>query len=121
MPRSPSQRILRNRCSVYQSLSGPDGEGGPQFPVGPVLATNVQCSVQYTGTEEIVEDMPGGLARVSVRNVYKIMFGSYQNYPPRTQIVQTDIYPNRTLLVQAAPPSEAGRDQAYVMRCIEVL
>ncbi len=117
MPRTPSGRILKNRCSIYKVLSGPDAEGGAQWQYGTPVAQNIPCSVQYIATEEIYAD--DGQSRIGVRNVYKIIFGQAQNYAPRTQILQTDITPNRELLVMASPPSEAGREQAWVIRAEE--
>lgn len=121
MPRTPSSRILKNRVNIWPGLKGPDGEGGPQY----VYATapqvqDVPCSVQYKGSEEVLA-IADGQERITVRNVYHIMFGQPQNFSPRSKVVQTDITPNRTLYVQAAPPSEAGRGQAFVMRAIEIL
>jgi len=47
------------------------------------------------------------------------MFGFNPKLKPRDKVVWTDPDPDRVLYVQSNPPSEAGRDAAFVVRCVE--
>jgi hypothetical protein len=114
--RKPSARILTNRCDIYRNTSAQDADGGPQFtyPAVPSLAGQA-CSVQYrdTGLDEQT------FGRLTVVNIYHIIFAIDPKLKPRDRVVWTDPSPNRTLFVESNPPSEAGRRAAFVVRAVE--
>ncbi len=114
--RSPSSRILINRVDVYRNISAQDAAGGPQFtyPAAPSLL-GLACSVQYrdTGLDEQT------FGRLTVVNIYHIIFAIDPKLKPRDKVVWRDADPVRTLFVESNPPSEAGRRAAFVVRAVE--
>ena len=114
--RSPSARVLRNRCDVYANTAGQDAVRAPAFnyPDIPTIP-GAACSVQYVATD-VDENM---FAKLTTVNHYDVMFASNPRLKPRDKVVWTDPSPNRVLYVQSCPPSEAGRDGAFVVRCVE--
>ncbi len=114
--RSPSARVLENRVDTFVGVNARDIDGGfgsviPLVPTG--LA--VPSSVQYIGTEEVVD----GQNRLTNVNVYMIMFGAPTGLSPRDLVRWVDGARTRILYVQGVPPSEAGRQGAYTIRAIE--
>ena len=116
--RSPSGRVLANRVDAYRAIPGQDTGGGyhPSYP-GISDMAQLPCSVQYTGTGEDVVTYN----RITVVNMYDVIFGSDPRLNPRDRLVWTDISPNRTLMVQANPLSEAGRGAAGLAGSSSVL
>ncbi len=114
--RKPSARVLRNRVAHYPQTPGQDADGGYQPTYGSASEVDVPCSVQYRGTAEMVDDQ----MRVSVVNEYHIIYAFSPGLSPRDKVVWADDTGLiRTFFVQSNPPSEAGRDSAVVLRCIE--
>jgi hypothetical protein len=113
---SPSGMILVNTVNIYRNTSAQDADGGPQFtyPAAPSLAGQ-SCSVQYQDTG--VDEQTFG--RLTVVNIYHVMFRFDPKLKPRDRIVWTDPSPARTLFVESNPPSEAGRRSAFVVRAVE--
>ncbi len=114
--RSPSSRILENAVNLYSATSTQDAVGGfvPAYPLIPTQA-DIPASVQYTGTEQQVEDQ----GRVTTVNVYTIFFGQTIPLKPKDLITWADGSVTRSLFVQTIPPSEAGRGGAFTARAIE--
>jgi hypothetical protein len=116
--RSPSPRVLKNRVSLFAAIGGPDIDGGPQYVYSPVpTISNQPASVQYIDAGEVVDE----LNRVSQVNFYKIIFAVNVKRKPRDKIVWVESGVTHNLIVQANPPSEAGRDSAFIVRAQEYL
>ena len=114
--RSPSPRVLINAVDIYPAIIGQDAEGAPTYTyAGAAARRDVPCSVQYLGTGEDVATF----GRVTVVNLYDVMFGADPGLAPRTRLIWRGEGRARTLFVQASPPSEAGRGSAWVVRAVE--
>lgn len=116
--RSPSARVLRNTADLYLAIEGQDASGGVTYTYpGVPTQSSVRCSVQYTDTGLD----PERLERLTVVNIYHVMFATDYKLGPRDKIVWRDTQPNRTLFVESSPPSEAGRGGTFVVRAVEKL
>ncbi len=114
--RSPSGRILSNTVDLYVAATSQDGEGGFQQSYTDSPTATVPCSVQYTGTAEMVDHN-----RVTIVNTYTLFFDRSTHLTTRDRIVWLDPVAgiSHTLFTDGVPPAEAGKDSTYTVRCIE--
>jgi hypothetical protein len=116
--RSPSGKVLANRCDIFAANRGVDNDGGVKFTynAGPTYGA-MPCSVQYTDKEEVVE--MGGLQRITTYREYMIILGVFVTVNPRDMILWTDQTGRIvTMFVQAAG-DEAGRGSTMTIRAVE--
>ncbi len=114
--RSPSSRVLTNRVDLYVGANARDLDGGFQHVLTEIpTSTDVACTVQYTGTSEVID----GQNRITNTNNYMVMFGGPAGLSPRDLIRWQDGARSRVLFVQGSPPSEAGRGGAFTVTAIE--
>lgn len=107
--RSPSARVLINRCNIFLATEARDADGGVQYPypASPNFA-NVPCSIQPKASEEFGEQR-----RVTMLTVYRIIFGQAYPLNPRDMIQYKDFSGVlRTLFVESIE-DQAGRGAAF--------
>lgn len=114
--RSPSPRVVKDLVDIYPAVSGPDIDGQPQYLYPTPSYLQQLASVQYIDTGEVEE-----LNRVSQVNRYDVIFRSDVMTTPRDKIVWVERGVTHNLIVQANPPSEAGRGSAFIVRAWEYL
>ena len=119
--RKPSPRVRKNRVDIYTNVSGPDAGGGVQFTFSTTpTASQVPCSLQFRGVEEVVLDWKQD--RISQVNTYWVMFASQQALSPRDKLIWVDsLGVQRTLFVNVSNTDEAGRHSAFIVKAIELL
>lgn len=108
--RSPSPRVLINRCNIYRVTgNGRDADGGVTFPY-PSTPTYPQepCTIQGRATEVLDEQR-----RITQLTVYQIIFGRSLNVGPRDMVIYSDASGvTRTLFVESIEDM-AGRGAAW--------
>lgn len=108
--------ILINTVDLYVGANARDTDGGfAQITKSVPDVNDIPCTVQYTGTQEVIDQQN----RITNQNVYMIMFGAMVALSPRDVIVWQEGTLLHTLYVDGAPPSEAGRGGAFTVRALE--
>ncbi len=115
--RSPSSLVLINTIDIFVGANARDSDGGfsQALPATPTFS-GIPCTVQYTGTAEVIDAQN----RVTNTNSYMIMFGSQVIVTLRDLIRWVEGSVTHLLYVEATPPSEAGRGGGpFTVRAIE--
>lgn len=113
--RSPSSRVLNQRCDVYVPTTTQDRSGGyvPVYPTNPTYS-EVPCSAQPGG---FVEEFDQGV--LVQRKEWRLILRDALSVAPRTKIVVTDSARVTHTLYVLAERDEAGRGAAYSIKAVE--
>jgi hypothetical protein len=109
--RSPSARVLINRCDIYVSTptTATDADGAPQFPIGSTPTyPAVPCTIQGRARVDVGEQR-----RVTQITDYVIIFANYIEVTPRDTLVFNDpLGVRRTCYIESVEDM-AGRGAAF--------
>jgi hypothetical protein len=113
--RSPSARVLNQRCNIFIAGPGRDAEGGVQFPY-PSTPTfpNEPCSIQGRATEIFDEQR-----RITEYTDYIVIFKRQLPISPRDMIQYTDKAGNLRTIFVSAEWDMAGRGSTFGVPCTE--
>jgi hypothetical protein len=114
--RSPSPRVLTNRCDIYPCTVVQDPSGGPQFtyPDGP-SQRGVACSAQPVETTEVLAEQD----RLIRETKWKVLFAATTRTRNRDKLVITDPAGVQHTAFVHIEQDQAGRGAAYVVYAIE--
>lgn len=114
--RSPSAKVLRNRCDIYPSTPGRDADGGVQFPYAATPQfSQVPCTAQAITFAE-VEDQANRITQVTE---WKIIFGAFIAVSPRDKLIFADGGDVLHTAFVEASRDEANRGAAFTIRAVE--
>jgi hypothetical protein len=116
--RSPSAKVLANRCDIYvaNSQTRSDAVGGVEFIYPPTPTySNVPCTAQAMEFEEIVDEQE----RITQFMHWKFIFGNQQSVNPRDMIIYLDSLGNSHTIYATAQRDEAGRGAAFTIKAVE--
>lgn len=107
--RSPSARVLINRCNIFIAVEARDADGGVQYPYPSTPNySNVACSIQPKSSEEFGEQR-----RVTMLTVYRVIFRQFYPVSPRDMIQYKDVSGTiRSIFIESIE-NQAGRNAAF--------
>ncbi len=116
--RSPSAKVLENRCNIYLSTGpGRDSDGGVTFPYPSIPSqANVPCTAQPVSTTEVQDQ-----DRITMMTQWRLMFANFIQVSPKDLITFTDGGGVLRTVIVDAQRDEAGRNAAFSIYATERL